>query len=368
MIPAPLDFPDGVALNYGPIALTEHSTLLTVYNETYRNLDLLQSINSLDEVTWQLTLWFMVAVGSVLYFGAKKFSWLQALAVVLNRHFDVSYGRRFRINVALFLAASFLLFAAFCNTINANAVTRTKTTVFDTLDDAIESRDYVPIWFRSLFSAKLFHKLDKTYVEVLQKLREKGFEKKFVQVSDYKRLVKSVQKEKRVLVAMSRMIKLIESHLSLRLEGNEKSYVSNEKFDQSHVAYVFSKQMDTRTRRVFSKLQTTLFDRGMTMKMFDMILDDFSRVLNAISFDDDEGKKVDDQTPDASEMMSNVKAISIERSTKLFTESAGGILWAVVSLAAELVYVVFKRLRLFRKLRRKVRRCCKRIRSMISGA
>lgn len=161
LFPFPMDLDgDQQVMDYGPVFVEEYTTLMNVYNTSFRNADVLTSFSSFDVYAWTLFVISMTLIASVLHVRSskQKDSLLDTMRMTLGQGLDMD---RLRSNImpsfALFFIALFFLFAVFENLINANAATLVKTATFRTLRELTGSEDYAPIWIRHGLNAKVFN-------------------------------------------------------------------------------------------------------------------------------------------------------------------------------------------------------------------
>lgn len=168
LVPFPIDVDGRQVLDYSPVSLYAHTALMTIYNTSYRNLDVISSFSSFDAISWMITSLCMMAIGLILYqtLVTKVDAVTQVVSMMLGQGVDDRVIKlTLKPSFAMFFVALFFLISIFCNMISSNAATVVSTDKFDSLDELIASPSYSPIWIRHMMYTGIYYSNNRDFLE-----------------------------------------------------------------------------------------------------------------------------------------------------------------------------------------------------------
>lgn len=264
------------AVFYGPVTLNEHTTMMTLYNSTYRRDDLLISLDAFDATIWLLIGLTLTFLALLSYSFEKDFvscvcSALRiATRVPLADDFMKALNTKwFRFYFAFLSLCILYLIIIFGNLIRASTIVKTKTTVFDDVQELLRSREYAPIWIKKLINARLFDQNSPLALEVKKAARRfnlfeenswsqqktetkrKPKRKKLVtyDLESYAKIFEQLAGKKRVFIGIGRVVKILEQLYRKTARHKQFIHLAKRKADATILTYGYSKGIDARARR-----------------------------------------------------------------------------------------------------------------------
>lgn len=138
---------------YGPTAKREHTTIMTLYNSSYRRNEVLESLNAFSGDVWCLIALTGICLALICQAYNKDIidNFFCALRVLSHAPLTTGFMLRLRgVNRFVFTAILIMVYCiiiTFGNLIRASASVRMNTKMFDDPHELINSGDYAPVWW-----------------------------------------------------------------------------------------------------------------------------------------------------------------------------------------------------------------------------